>query len=179
MSHMEWAEDDIEKLVRDLSSFLAARLDALGCHRYGIDKDDLLQEIHIRVLKVCRTNGHGIRYFNAYLKKIVSSVFINEINRITREHRALEWGAAYLSPKPGSNGRHPEVEESLNAVLADSIAGLKESKQLVIRLRLEGFSFDEIARLNNWTYRKTCNTFYRGLKELKTRLAEKGVDYEN
>ena len=61
MSRVEWADDDIENLVRDLSSFLAVRLDALGCTRYGIDKDDLLQEIHIRLLKVCRTNGHGIR----------------------------------------------------------------------------------------------------------------------
>lgn len=179
MSRVEWADDDIENLVRDLSSFLAVRLDALGCTRYGIDKDDLLQEIHIRLLKVCRTNGHGIRYFNAYLKKIISSVFINEINRINKEHRALEWGAAYLSPRAGSNGHYPEVRDTLNTLLEDSIAGLKEPKQLVIRLRLEGFSFDEIARLNNWTYRKTCNTFYRGLKELKVRLAEKGVDYED
>jgi RNA polymerase sigma factor (sigma-70 family) len=179
MSRMASSEDGIEKLVGDFSAFLVSRLNTLGCQRYGIDRDDLLQEIHIRLWKAC-TNGHGdVRNVKAYLRKIVQSVFINEINRINRESRALEWGAAYLAPRGGGNGHDPAKDQALAGILVDSLGRLKSSKQQVIRLRLEGFSFDEIARLHNWSYRKTCNMFYRGLKDLKRELGERGIAYED
>jgi DNA-directed RNA polymerase specialized sigma24 family protein len=169
----------MEKLVRDLSSHLASTLGSLGYQRHGLDKDDLLQEIHIRIWKSLRDSNHNIQYFNAYLRKIVYSVFINEINRIKKENEVLETGGPRLIPYRGSNGCGTHGDVYLKNALVASIDGLKESKQRVMKLRLQGFTLDEIAQLNRWSYRKTCSLFYRGLKELKRKLQEKGIRYED
>jgi RNA polymerase sigma factor (sigma-70 family) len=174
------AEDiGIERIVRDLSSHLASSIGSLGYQRHGLDKDDLLQEIHIRIWKSLRDSNHHIVYFNAYLRKIVHSVFINEINRINKENEILEAGGPRLSPYQGSNGAGTAGDAFLENALVDSIDGLKESKQRVMKLRLQGFTLGEIAQLNRWSYRKTCSIFYRGVKDLKRNLAEKGIRYES
>lgn len=179
MQNIGTAEDGIEKLVGDLSSYLVSKLNSLGYQRHGLEKDDLLQEIHIRIWRAYKDNHHDIQYFNAYIKKIVYTVFINEINRINKENKALEAGGACLSSYIGSNGHRAAADESWKNILVASIDDLNESKQRVIKLRLEGFTFGEIAQLNKWSYRKTCNMFYRGLKELKQELGKKGIQYED
>ena len=172
-------EVGMERVVRDLSSHLASTLNSLGYQRHGIEKDDLLQEIHIRIWKSLRDNKHHIKYFNAYLRKIVHSVFINEINRIKKENEVLETGGPCLIPYEGSNAWGKAEDIFMKNTLVAMIDSLKESKQQVIKLRLQGFTLGEIARLNRWSYRKTCSIFYRGLKDLKRRLGEKGIRYED
>lgn len=167
----------VEEIIRDLSSHLDSTLTAFGYPRHGSDRDDLLQEIRIRVWKSLRDNEHHIQYFNAYLRKIVYSVFINEINRVQRENELLQKSGARLNAADGG-GRNAN-DAALKDILAASIDDLKESKQQVLKLRLEGFTLNEIARLNQWQYRKTCSIFYRGLKDLKRRLEERGVRYED
>jgi RNA polymerase sigma factor (sigma-70 family) len=179
MQNMTAAEDGIEKLVGDLSSYLISKLNSLGYQRHGIDRDDLLQEIHIRIWKAYKDDSHNIQYFDAYLKKIVYSVFINEINRINKERKALVMGGERLKPVNGNNDHGPAADLSLRNVLVDSLDDLNETKQRVIKLRLEGFTFSEIAQLNQWSVRKTHGIFYSGLKDLKHRLGEKGIHYED
>lgn len=173
------SEEGMERIVRDLSSHLTSTLSSLGYQQHGIEKDDLIQEIHIRIWRAIRDNKHNIQYFNAYLRKIVYSVFINEINRINKENEVLKTGGPCLSPYEGSNGSEMVEDVSLKNILLASIDSLKESKQRVLRLRLQGFTLGEIARLNKWPYRKTCSIFYRGLKDLKRKLGEKGIYYED
>ncbi|HVP91321.1 MAG TPA: sigma-70 family RNA polymerase sigma factor, partial [Terriglobales bacterium] len=153
-------------------------LTAFGYPRYGSDREDLLQEIRIRIWKSLRDNERQIQYFDAYLRKIVYSVFINEINRVQRENELLQKSEARLNAGDGADRNAPE-EAALRDVLAASIDDLKEAKQQVLKLRLEGFTLNEIARLNQWPYRKTCSIFYRGLKDLKRKLGERGVHYED
>jgi RNA polymerase sigma factor (sigma-70 family) len=179
MENMMAAEDGIEKLVKDLSSYLISKLNSLGYQRHGIERDDLLQEIHIRIWKAYKDHSHNIRYFNAYLMKIVHSVFINEINRINKENKALMMGGGSINPTNGTNRYAPAADLSLKNVLMDSLDDLKEPKQRVIKLRLEGFTFGEIAQLNQWSLRKTHGIFYSGLKDLKHKLGEKGIHHED
>ncbi len=173
------AEGGINKLVGDLSSYLISKLNSLGYQRHGIERDDLLQEIHIRIWRAYKDDGHNIRYFNAYLKKIVHSVFINEINKINKENRALAMGGESLNPASSTNGRGSAEDLSLKNVLVESLDDLNELKQRVIKLRLEGFTFSEIAQLNQWTLRKTHGIFYSGLKDLKHKLGDRGIHYED
>lgn len=179
MNQLELGSDSIERMIGDLSSYLSSTLNALGCQRYGLEKDDLLQEIRIRIWQVYTTKHSDIQYFNAYLKKIVLSVFINEIKKTKKENKVLESAEACLSRHEGSNKDNPAVDEFLKSALLSSISALKEPKQLVVKLRLEGFSIGEIARMNSWSYRKTCNMFYRAIKELRPILGEKGIHYED
>jgi RNA polymerase sigma factor (sigma-70 family) len=179
MQNMRAAEDGIEKLVGDLSSYLVSKLNSLGYQRHGIERDDLLQEINIRIWKVYKDNGHNIRYFNAYLKRIVHSVFINEINKVNKENKVLAIGRESLNLTSCTNGYGSTADLSLKDALVESLDNLNELKQRVIKLRLEGFTFSEIARLNQWSLRKTHGIFYSGLKELKHKLGGKGIHYED
>lgn len=173
------SEERIEKIFRDLASYLASSVNSLGYQQLGIEKDDLIQEIHIRIWRAIKDNNHDIKYFNAYLKKIVYSVFINEVNRIHRENRLLETGGPCLSLYEGSKGYGTAEDASLKSIILATVDGLKESKRRVLKLRLQGFTIDEIARLNRWPYRKTCSILYRGLKDLKLRLRARGISYED
>lgn len=179
MENVRAAATGIEKLVGDLSSYLVSKLNSLGYQRHGIERDDLLQEIHIRIWKAYKDDSHNIQYFNAYLKKIVHSVFINEINRINKEQKALMVGGESLNPVNGTNDHGAAADFSLKNALVDSLGDLKETKQQVIKLRLEGFTFSEIAQLNQWSLRKTHGIYYSGLKDLKYKLGGKGIHYED
>lgn len=179
MQNMMPAQEGIEKLVGDLSSYLISKLNSLGYQRHGIERDDLLQEIHIRIWKAYKDHGHNIRYFNAYLKKIINSVFINEINKINKESKALAMGGESLNPTSCTNSHGSAADLSLKDALVESLDDLSELKQRVIKLRLEGFTFSEIAQLNQWSLRKTHGIFYSGLKDLKHKLGDKGIRYED
>ena len=169
----------MEDILKGLSSHIASTLGSLGYQYHGIDRDDLLQEINIKIWKAIRDNGHEIRYLNAYIHRIVYSVFVDEINRINKEKEALDVCGALSKPGNGRNGSAAADDEIVRDVLIGSINRLKKTKQQVIKLRLQGFTLVEIARLNRWPYRKTCSVFYRGLKELKDRLRKKGITYED
>ncbi len=171
--------EPIEKIIEALSPYLSSKLSSLGYIRNGVEKDDLLQEIRIRIWKAYRSRGDDIQYFNAYIKKIVFSVFINEINRIKKEDKLLEIARTNASQQDGSNEERLASHELLKKTLVASIGNINKSKQQVIKLRLEGYTIDQIARLNNWSYRKTCNMLYRGIRELKHEMRKKGIYYED
>ncbi len=182
MSAMEASRastEGVEKIVRDLSGHLSSALGSFGYQYHGIEKDDLLQEIRIKVWKTLSDENRDIRYFNAYLRKIIYSVFINEINRVNKENRLLERGGPCLSVYQGGGSDGAAMVESMQSFVEESLEGLKPSRQAVVKLRLQGLTLTEIARLNQWSYRKTCNIFYRGLKDIKRRLGEKGIHYED
>jgi len=178
MAAIELMPDGMEDLIRDLSSFLILKLNELGCQKYGIEKDDLLQEIHIKIWKACH-NGREIQYFNAYVKKIINSVFIDEINRIRREDEKLRSSSVFVESQNGANGNGAPGGQLATDMLLASVDRLREARQRVIKLRLEGFTLEEIAGMNGWSYDKTYAIFSRGLRDLKRQLGRKGVQYED
>jgi RNA polymerase sigma factor (sigma-70 family) len=173
------ANAGMEDILKGLSSHIASALGSLGYRYHGIEREDLLQEVYIKIWKTIRDNDYEIQYLNAYIHKIVYSVFIDEINRINREKEALNVCGALSRPGNGRNGIDVGDDEIVREALIVSISRLKKTRQEVIKLRLQGYTLSEIARLNRWPYRKTCSVFYRGLKELKYRLKAKGISYEN
>lgn len=169
----------MEDILRGLSSRIASTLGSLGYQYHGLDRDDLVQEVYIKVWKAIRDNGHEIRYLDAYIHRVVYSVFVDEINRINKEKEALNVCGALSKPGNGRKGPTAVDDEIVRDALLGSIDCLNKSKRKVIKLRLQGFTLAEIARLNRWPYRKTCSVFYRGLQELKDRLTKKGIAYED
>jgi RNA polymerase sigma-70 factor (ECF subfamily) len=54
-----------------------------------------------------------------------------------------------------------------------------ESRRKVIKLFLLDLTIAEISSSLNWSRDKTRNLLYRGLSDLKEKLKDKGVEYEN
>lgn len=171
--------ESIESILEALAPHLRSELNGLGYSAHSPDGDDLLQEIRIRIWKALKGREGKIQYLNAYVKKVVFSVFINEVNRLRRERRLIsvaenKWHAENMDKEDctGSDG-------ILREIIIESLTALSRTKRRVLELRLEGFTLAEIAQLNHWSISKTCNAYYRGIKELKHILAKRGICYED
>ena len=175
---MRLPEADVEQIVRDLSRFVTGAISVLDCSRHGIDQEDVLQEVYMRILKVIQDNNHGVRYFQAYIKKVINTVYVEELTEVFKNRRARQAYALLVHLHDGINGKGVPYKDVLTNALAESMGELGVTDQAVMELRLAGFTLEEIGRLKHWTYNKTCYTFYRGLKNLKSKLKERGVDYE-
>jgi RNA polymerase sigma factor (sigma-70 family) len=87
------------------------------------------------------------------------------------EGRFAEVEATAVAP----NGPVAVETEELAARVDAAVAGLAEPRDVVVRLYLSGYSHDEIAELLAWTEGKTRNLLYRGLADLRARLADLGI----
>ena len=171
--------ESIEDILEAIAPHLTAELNILGYTGRSPDRDDLLQEIRIRIWKALKDREGEIQYLNAYVKKVVFSVFINEANRLRRERQLISAveNRQHLENESKENCTGPD--DALREIIVESLTALGGTKRRVIELRLEGFTLAEIAQLNHWSLSKTCNDYYRGIKELKNRLAERGIRYED
>jgi RNA polymerase sigma-70 factor (ECF subfamily) len=144
----------------------------------GADVDELEQEVRIRLWKALRT-GEKIRSAPAsYVQRTAASAAIDLLRR--RRARREE-------PLPEDPGRAPTlaptVEVRLESVrlrtaIADALGRMLDSRQAVVRMHLAGYPQEEIAELLGWSEAKTRNLLYRGMADLRTRLAELGIGRE-
>jgi len=171
--------ESIEHLLDSLTPFLISELRALGYGPPSPERDDLLQEIRLRIWQAARERGGKIIFFNAYVKKVILSVFINEGRKITREKRLFDAAKREEDRAEGDRRDRPGAASMLRETFFESLEGLGADKRRVLELRLEGFSFDEIARLNSWSLRKAQSTYYRGIADLKDKLAKRGIHDED
>ena len=172
--------ESIEDILASLTPFLISELRALGCAAPSPERDDLLQEIRLRIWQVLRQNqGKEIIFFNAYVKKVVLSVFINEGQKTSREKKIFDAAKTDESRIDGYGRPRPGTTDMLKEVVREALESVGAAKRRVLELRLEGFSFEEIARLHSWSLRRAQSTYYRGIAELKDKLGKRGIDYED
>ncbi|MBE3050272.1 RNA polymerase sigma factor [Candidatus Bathyarchaeota archaeon] len=171
--------ESIERILEALAPRLRSELNGLGYSAHSPDRDDLLQEILIRTWKALKDREGEIQYLNAYVKKIVFSVFINEVNRLRRERQLISAAENRQRLENEDKEDCAGSDEVLKEIIVESLTALGGTKRRVIELRLEGYTLAEIAQLNDWSIGKTCNDYYRGIKELKHRLAKRGIYYED
>jgi RNA polymerase sigma factor (sigma-70 family) len=177
---MSARNDQIEKLILGFSQFISHKINTFNYQKYGIAQDDLFQEIRIKIWKAYANNGNNIRNFHAYIKKIITSVVVDEIQKSRKEIKTLELNNHNSSNhNDGLQKINVARKEDFKDTLIQSLTGLKDSRQKVIKLFLSDLTLEEIARLNNWSIGKTNNLFYRGLKDLKNKLKVRGVYYED
>jgi RNA polymerase sigma factor (sigma-70 family) len=171
--------ESIEKILEAMAPRLRDELKGFGYSPGTPDSDDLLQEIRIRLWKALEIRDGKIEYLNSYAKKVVFSVFINEVNRIKRERQLISKAEGQQRHELKNGGYVRESDDSLRGAVIESLAALSRNKRLVIKLRIEGFTLAEIGNLNGWSFSKVRNIYYRGIQELKKRLARRGICHED
>ena len=171
--------ESIERILEALAPHLRSELNGLGYSAHSPDGDELIQDILIRIWKALKDREGEIQYLDAYVKKVVFSVFINEVNRLRRERQLISVAENRQHLENEGKGDCAESDDSLRKIIVESLTALGGAKRRVIELRLEGFTLAEIAQLNDWSMAKTCNDYYRGIKELKSSLAKRGICYED
>ncbi len=145
----------------------------------GADVDELLQEVRVRLWRVHADDGEKIDAVSAsYVYQTAVSAALDLMRRRrARRADAHDSGPAALAHTAARGGPEEELAASeLAATVARAIETIPASRRPVVRMYLAGYPREEIAALLGWTEPKTRNLLYRGLDDLRARLAEWGVD---
>ncbi len=139
-------------------------------------RDDLLQQAMLRVVHVLEREENAV-LATSYLYRVAHAVVVDEVRRAQwRRESALDDGsgeAAAPSRDAGPEQRAQAVE--IGRGIDGCLAALAEPRRLAVTLHLQGHTLAEAAGLLGWSVKRTENLTYRGLSDLRTCLAAKGL----
>jgi RNA polymerase sigma factor (sigma-70 family) len=174
---MDDRSEQIKKIVADFAGYIALKISEYGLSRYGISREDIFQDIYLKLWKSI-IDGRTINHLPAYIRKTVNSVVINQIVSNNKNSKAIEsQKREFKSVSCDIIGNR--YSNPLHDILFESINKLKDSKKRVLKLFLLGYKVDDISKLQGWTVGKTNNLYYRAIKDLKKLLKEQGIYHED
>jgi len=141
------------------------------------DVEEVVQEVRIRIWKA-RADVVG-ELQAAYVHRTAVSAALDIIRRRRSEAR---FGDAELaddiavSNDPSLDAQRGLEIAELEAGVAQLVETLAPPRRPVVRMYLQGYAREEIAELLGWTEGKTRNLLYRGLADLRAKLAAKGLE---
>jgi RNA polymerase sigma-70 factor (ECF subfamily) len=143
------------------------------------DVDELMQEVRVRLWRVHADDGEKIEAVSpSYVYQTAVSAALDLMRRRrARQADMHESGSDAFdhTAAPGGPDRDLAASE-LARTVARAIDTIPATRRPVVRMYLAGYPREEIATLLGWTEAKTRNLLYRGLDDLRARLAEWGVD---
>lgn len=172
--------ESVERILARFSHLVAARINAFRFRDYGLEQADLAQDIFVRIWEYYEKNDKNIRHLESYIYRVVNSVVIDAIKKARKEGAALRrLGRDTYERQNASGSKRDEHHDRVRATVLSSLKKLKPSRRKVIDLYLAGLTLDEITALMNWKKSRTNNLFYRGLEDLKRKLAANGDSHED
>jgi RNA polymerase sigma-70 factor (ECF subfamily) len=153
--------------------------------RYRLDEeglDEVMQEVRIRLWRARGTSEQVGETNTSYVYRTASSAALDVLrrrrSRQADRHDTIDDGpvAVLATPDPDP---HAALEGSeLAAKVSQAIETIPASRRPPVRMHLAGYPREEIAGLMGWTEAKTRNLLYRGLADLRARLAAEGVGWD-
>lgn len=176
------ADQDLSRTLEDLLACFGGVLRTVAA-RYRLapgDRDDLEQEVRIRIWRAVASERVGV-VPASYLYRVASSAALDLIRRrrSSREDSMIDVGNHF--PALADDAPGPEREAELGDLaqqIRRAIETIPASRRAVVHMYLGGYSSGEIGDLMGWTEAKARNLVYRGLADLRARLAEAGVTPE-
>lgn len=154
---------------------LAERLCPRGL---GIEPAEIEQEARVRLWRTFERE-RDLREPASYLYRVAAAAAIDAVRRRrARREQGLDppgGGQGSDLPAGGASPEAAALNRELREAIGRAIASLPEPRQRAVRLHLLGFSTEEIGTLAGWTEAKARNLVYRGLGDLRGRLAEDGI----
>ena len=143
------------------------------------DRDDLVQAAVMRVMRIAGqpVSGEGSRPLAAsYLYKIAHSVLVDELRRRTRRRETdLDDATADLPVAAAADPERAAASREIARGIRACLQEMTRDRRLAVTLHLQGHSVGDAARILDWAQKRTENLVYRGLADLRTCLAAKGL----
>jgi RNA polymerase sigma-70 factor (ECF subfamily) len=181
-SSMNWdpiKENEFESVLNRFSAFIRAHIVKFNLQKYGLDPDDIVQEVRIKIWKLLH-NEKYISNYPSYIKKIVDSSVIDQFRKLKREEGIfLQEKMKKISEKQNVFLADNSQDGYLKEIVGQTVERLRESRRQVVKLYLMNLSIEEISIIQNWTKDKTRNLLYRGLSDLKVYLKNKDIENGN
>lgn len=181
MNQVKTKSKEFEAVINKFSLFIKAYIQKYNLQKNGIDPDDIIQEVKIKIWKILN-DEKNIKNYASYIKKIVDSSVIDKLRKLKREERILIYERQKIvaeQKRQYRNRTEISLDKNLKKIIAQAVDSLLESRRKVVKLFLLNMTIDEIAALFHWSKDKTRNLLYRGLNDLKNILKEKSIKYEN
>ena len=163
-------KDDFESIIAKLSLTIKASVQKFNPQKNGIEVEDLVQETHIKLWKIFKSEKK-IKHYSSYIKKIVNSIVIDQIRASRRFERTIDLEKEKVLQDQGSiDGREQGKKD-----ISQAVGLLSESRRDVVRLFLLGLDIQEISAVLHKSEAGTRNLLYRGLDDLKDILRSEGA----
>ena len=172
-------DDEFEAILSRFSSFIKMHLLKFNPGKHGLDVDDLCQEVKIKIWRVLK-DEKKIYSLSSYIKKIVDSTVIDQLRKVKRQDGIYSHEKEKQITERRAQYAPDGLQESdLKETVTKAVDMLLESRRKAVKLFLLNMTIEEIAAFYNWTKDKTRNLLYRGLSDLREKLKQSGIDYED
>ena len=159
----------LEEITSSVRSIVLKRFPDMD----GGDREDIDQEVKLKIWKIV-SHGRKIDNIKSYLWKVVYTTALDIMEtRLAQFSLEDYFESADSGPSASgdNNGHEAGInKDDLKMVLEKIVDSLPPKRRTIVKLRLAGMDFDEMADILNWTHHKVRHLFYRGLQDLKEKL---------
>lgn len=142
------------------------------------DADDLVQEATIKIVRLLDRCEGNRELSSSYLWRTAYAAMIDEIRRRRRRREvAMSDELAAVTEddrQPGADGR--AKAGTIRKGVLDCLGRLVPPRRRAVVLHLLGHAVPDIAVLMRWKVKRAENLVYRGLADLRTCLARRGLE---
>lgn len=180
---MSLSQAQIQKIFAKHHKHVTKAVSILRPEIKGLTAQDVEQETCIKLIKLIKSD-RKIEITASYIYRITANIIIDLVRknqRHTNETPISEELDDDYNVNFTSEDKLPEQqlanEHSIQNVLS-VIESLSENRRVTVKLRLQGFKNSEISEMTGWSFNKVENLSKRGMKDLRNKLKELGINYE-
>jgi RNA polymerase sigma-70 factor (ECF subfamily) len=172
------AQEEFELILERFSGAIRAEILKFRLDKYGIDSDDVFQEVKIKIWKKC-SDEKKISHITSYIMRVVNSTLIDHLRKFRSQERILDQEEREVLWKEKASPENPSADEERRQLIHGAVESLLESRRKVVKLFLMDLTLEEIASSLNWSKEKTRNLLYRGLADIKEKLGKGKINYDH
>ncbi len=148
--------------------------------RHGLadaEVDELMQSVRLRVWHARDTSEQIAATSSSYVYRTAVSAALDIIRARRKREDPIDTIPERDEHRLGITPSPDQVMESkeLEMTVSQAVEEITPSRRPVVKMFLAGYDREEIAQLLGWSEAKTRNLLYRGLADLRERLAERGI----
>jgi len=170
--------EEFEAVLEKFSGSIKASIFKFGLEKRGIDPEDVFQEVKIKIWKKY-AHEKNVSHHSSYIKRVINSTLIDHLRKARLEEKLIHQAKQRWMLEEIGNHELPAQDNIFWATVGEAADSLLESRRKVVKLFLLNLTIDEISLTLNWSRDKIRNLLYRGLFDLKGKLKEKGIEYED
>jgi RNA polymerase sigma-70 factor (ECF subfamily) len=170
--------EEFEVILDKFSASIKASIRRFGLERSGIDPEDIFQEVKIKIWKKL-AHEKNVSNQASYINRVVNSTLIDQIRKVRRQEKLIYHEKQKWLVEEKCRPEAPVEDSVFREMIFEAADSLMESRRKAVKLFLSDLTVDEISLTLNWSKDKTRNLLYRGLSDLKRKLKERGIEYED
>jgi RNA polymerase sigma factor (sigma-70 family) len=174
-------ETRFDALVEEYGKFLRSVIAQTCPRNLGIQINDIEQESHLRLWRALQSERE-LTGAASYIYRIAVTTTIDAVRRVMARHEEQEDESEDETGRLAVGSDRWPDRVAQRSLLMQKVEGalmrLPENRRIAVEFYLQGMTSQEIADLCDWNEPKARNLIYRGLKDLRKRLRDEGVEYE-